>query len=68
MGLLRILQEAGIAYDENSNGCFVNLSEVSSEVVDALVKHAEYVEGQERDLESTEERMAELQQEYFKEG
>ena len=64
--VLRILkQHDTVSLNENKNGTFVNMSELSDEVVDALNQYVSYVMMQQKDLVNVEHAKEQLEQQYF---
>jgi hypothetical protein len=60
-----LIKDYQISYDENKNGIFINLSHLSQEVIDKMVKFMEYVDLQEKQLEIDEKEKHELKDAYF---
>ena len=63
---LRILTDNDVPYDENSNGVFVNMSNIPTDVVDKLDKYVTYVKLQQQFLQDQEQEKEVLRQNYFK--
>jgi hypothetical protein len=55
-----------IVYNENQNGIFINLSNVSYEILEKLQKYIDYVNLQESQLNQTEQQKDELKDLFFK--
>ena len=55
-----------IVYNENQNGIFINLSNVSCEILEKLQKYIDYVNLQESQLNQTEQQKDELKDLFFK--
>jgi len=64
--ILRILQTNKVTFSENKNGIFVNLTYVSSDVIDAINEYIIYVYKQESQLNEIEEKKIVLSNQYFK--
>jgi len=60
-----LIKEYNVSFDENKNGIFINLSHLSQEVVDKMIKFIEYVDLQEKQLEIDEKEKHELKDAYF---
>ena len=60
-----LVKEYAISYDENKNGIFINLSHLSKDVHERIVKFIEYVDLQEKQLEIDEKEKHELKDAYF---
>ncbi len=64
--LARILiHEYKISYDENQNGIFINMSELSSSVIDKMNEFTRYIERQENDFLQMEAEKNGLKDTYF---
>ena len=55
-----------IIYNENQNGIFINLSNVSFEILEKIQKYIDYVNLQESQLNQTEQQKDELKDMFFK--
>ena len=55
-----------ISHNENQNGIFINLSNVSYEILEKLQKYIDYVNLQESQLNQTEQQKDELKDMFFK--
>ncbi len=55
-----------ITHNENQNGIFINLSNVSYEILEKLQKYIDYVNLQESQLNQTEQQKDELKDMFFK--
>lgn len=60
-----LIKDYQISYDENKNGIFINLSHLSQEVIEKMIKFMEYVDLQEKQLEIDEKEKHELKDAYF---
>ena len=65
LDVLRILVDSKVAYDENQNGVFVNLSHVSPEGVAKIKKYVEYANLQTSTLAQGEEKRQEIKGQFF---
>lgn len=63
--VLRILRDADVTMNENSNGTFVNLTSLEPEVILRLEEYVQYVEDQQARLSTVEAEKERLQQEFF---
>jgi len=67
--ILKILNKfKNIKKNENKNGTFINLSELSHDVIDELETYTCYVEKQQDQLSVIEEEKELLEKTYFNEG
>jgi len=65
--ILKILQhDEACTLNENTNGVFVNLTNVSHSVITKLVNYLEYVKKQEKQLNDIESQKNTLSNTYFK--
>jgi len=55
-----------ISHNENQNGIFINLSNISYEVLEQLQKYIDYVNLQESQINQTEQQKDELKDLFFK--
>ncbi len=53
--ILKLLQKFNIQINENTNGVYVNLTELEESVLDELVKYVDYVKLQEKCLNEVEQ-------------
>ncbi len=64
--ILRILNKfSEIKKNENNNGTFINLTELSSEVIKELEKYTDYVDEQQKLLKKIEKEKEQLEQNFF---
>jgi len=64
--ILRILNKfSEIKKNENNNGTFINLTELSQEVIKELEKYTDYVDEQQKLLKKIESEKEELEQTFF---
>jgi hypothetical protein len=64
--VLRILRsKEECVINENNNGTFINLTEQSSEVIDALEQYANYVDEQQQRLTTVENEKDKIEQTFF---
>ena len=54
MQILKIITQNNVVYTENKNGSFVNLTNMSDEVVSKLTEYLSYVDEQETQLKEVE--------------
>ena len=66
--ILRIFVNAGEAsVNENKNGTFINLTDVSEVTINLVDKYVKYVKEQVQELNDTENEKVHLQETFFKE-
>jgi hypothetical protein len=64
--ILRILNKfAKVKTNENNNGTFVNLTELSSDIISDLEKYADYVDEQQKLLKKVEKEKEQIEQNFF---
>jgi hypothetical protein len=64
--ILRILNKfSEIKKNENNNGTFINLTELSPEVIKELEKYTDYVDEQQKLLKKIETEKEQLEQTFF---
>ena len=64
--ILRILHNfSSVKTNENNNGTFVNLTELSEDVIIALVKYTDYVDEQQFQLKQIETEKDKIEQHFF---
>jgi hypothetical protein len=64
--ILKIITQHNVAYTENKNGSFVNLTNIDEGVVSKLAEYLSYVDEQETQLKEVENQKTELSKQYFK--
>lgn len=62
----KLLNKYNVHLNENQNGIFINLSKLSPEIIDNLIKYVQYIELQEKTLNIDETEKEELKDIYFK--
>ena len=65
--ILSILKGSGIIITENRNGIFINLTELSTYIIEKLENYVNYVNEQNNVLEITEEIKGTFKKKFFKE-
>lgn len=65
--ILSILKGSGIIITENRNGIFINLTELSTHIIEKLENYVNYVNEQNNVLEITEEIKGTFKKKFFKE-
>jgi hypothetical protein len=60
-----ILKKNGISFDENNNGSFINLSQLSQNNIQKLYDYTKYVEKQQKELLKDETEKNRLEEKYF---
>jgi len=64
--VLRILKKGDkVVINENNNGSFINLNELSPEILKELEKYIQYVNEQQQQLNSVEIKKEELEHSFF---
>jgi tRNA U34 5-carboxymethylaminomethyl modifying enzyme MnmG/GidA len=64
--VLRLLNKIpSVKINENNNGTFVNLTEQTPEVLNELVKYANYVDEQQQQINKVENEKEKLEQTFF---
>ena len=64
--ILRILSNfTSVKTNENNNGTFVNLTELSSDIIKELDKYADYVDEQQKLLKKIEKEKEQIEQTFF---
>jgi hypothetical protein len=64
--VLRLLKKLpSVKVNENNNGSFVNLTEQTSEVINELIKYANYVDEQQSQLKKVEIEKEQIEQHFF---
>jgi len=61
-----LIKQHKIGYNENQNGIFINLSNISNEITNTLLQYIRYVDLQENQINDTEEEKNKLKDKYFK--
>jgi hypothetical protein len=61
-----LIHQHKIAYNDNQNGIFINLSNISDEVITKLKNYIKYVDLQENQINQTEQEKNKLKDMYFK--
>ena len=64
--VLRLLKKLpSVKVNENNNGSFVNLTEQTPEVINELIKYANYVDEQQSQLKKVEIEKEQIEQHFF---
>ena len=63
--ILRIFKQHKTQINENQNGVFINMSELSNEIIDELHKYVEYVNSQHKQLSQQEKVKETFSKRYF---
>jgi len=63
--ILKILKKSMDNLNENKNGVFVNLTEVSSNILNELKNYCKYIDTQELKLDNIENSQKEIETSYF---
>lgn len=65
--ILRIFVKAGMKnINENKNGSFINLTEVSDKTIEIVRDYVKYVDTQTQELSNAETKMSQIQETFFK--
>jgi hypothetical protein len=64
--ILKIVTQNNVAYTENKNGSFVNLTNVDEAVISKITEYLNYVDEQESQLKEVENQKTELTKQFFK--
>ena len=60
-----LLKDNNVSHNENQNGIFINLSNLSSDVIHKLQQYISYVDLQESQINNVEQQKDELKDIYF---
>jgi len=63
--ILKILKFHNVILNENNYGTFVNMSELSVEIIDQITQYIEYTDNQEINLKKIEHEKGSLKETYF---
>ena len=66
--LYMISKNKSIKYSENSNGTFINLTELDNSMLSKIENFIEYIEIQKYDIEDIEKKREQLENIYFKQN
>jgi hypothetical protein len=64
--ILKIVTQNNVAYTENKNGSFINLTNVDEGVISKIAEYLNYVDEQESQLKEVENQKTELTKQFFK--
>jgi hypothetical protein len=64
--ILKIVTQNNVAYTENKNGSFINLTNVDEAVISKIAEYLNYVDEQESQLKEVENQKTELTKQFFK--
>ena len=64
--IAKLLKEKNIKLTENNNGIFINLTNLSEENIQILLKYIKHIENQENILNIIENKKEELENKFFK--
>lgn len=64
--ILEIFVKNNIHVSENRNGCFINISNLKSNIINEIDSYIKYIQVQENDLNDIEQKKKELSKDYFK--
>ncbi len=65
--VLKLLKsDSSVILNENSNGIFVNLNELSDDIINKLLKFIKYVDTQQEQLNDIEKEKINIENNYFK--
>ena len=63
--ILQIIVDNNITISENSNGCFVNLTDIDDEIIDKIQYYLKFISEQTNDLNQIEEKKKEIRENFF---
>jgi hypothetical protein len=63
--IFKILKENEVTFSENSNGIFINISELDKVIIDKLKEYVEYYYNQEHILNKAEKEKEKYKQNFF---
>ena len=63
--ILQIIVDNNITISENSNGCFVNLTDIDDEIIDKIQDYLKFISEQTNDLNEIEEKKKEIRENFF---
>lgn len=63
--ILEIFVKHNIHVSENRNGCFINISNLDSNIISEIETYIKYIEVQENELNNIEQKKQELTNDYF---
>lgn len=63
--ILQIIIDNNISISENSNGCFVNLTDIEDEIIDKIQDYLKFISEQTNDLNEIEEKKKEIRENFF---
>jgi hypothetical protein len=66
--ILRLLVKNDVFINENKNGVFINLTDLSNDIISDMEKYIDYVSEQKIDLEYIEKQKDVLENKYFKDN
>jgi hypothetical protein len=66
--ILKLLIQSSVIYSENNNGIFINLSDLSDDILYKLEKYIEFVSEQDNKLLNIEKEKDNIKNEFFKSG
>tara|TARA_B100000902_G_scaffold400009_1_gene474517 strand:- start:7330 stop:7605 length:276 start_codon:yes stop_codon:yes gene_type:complete len=66
--ILRLLIKKNVFINENKNGVFINLTDLSNDIIIDMEKYIDYVNEQKIDLDYIEKQKDELENKYFKDN
>lgn len=63
--ILQIIVDNNIIISENSNGCFVNLTDIDDEIIDKIEDYLKFISKQTNDLNHIEDKKKEIRKNFF---
>lgn len=66
--ILRLLVKNDVFINENKNGVFINLTDLSNDIINDMEKYIDYVSEQKLDLDYIENQKDVLENKYFKDN
>ena len=65
INILKILEKNKINYTENTNGVFINLTNIEEKTIDKIKNYVKYVKLQELELDNVEDKKKEYAKEFY---
>ena len=65
LNIFKILKKKDVKYSENTNGIFVNLTNVTDSVINEVTKYVKYVKLQELELGDIEQKKKDYKKEFY---
>lgn len=65
--IFKIFKEHDVPFSENSNGIFINISEVDNTIIEKVDKYLDYLYNQENELNKIEQQKEQYKSDFFTE-